>query len=97
MCVFGAASFTPCLYAILVPILYIFQWRTSAGRRGLLNHASKNPQSRIFEEEGFCQNNRFGGFDRREGEEIVYKHLQGWDVHASTQWRAQSPMSTPPQ
>ena len=33
----------------------------------------------------------------REGTKIVYRHHCGWDVHASTQWKAMGHMSLPSQ
>ena len=40
---------------------------------------------------------RLGGFDAGEGEEDIWRCHCGWDVHASTQWKATGRTSLPSQ
>ena len=54
-------------------------------------------QSRTCEEAGLCRDDRFGGFDAEEEEEIVCRHHCGCDVHASTQWKAEGHTSLSPE
>ena len=62
-----------------------------------IERSTTKRQTGTCEEAGLYCDSRFGGFDAREGEEIVCKHHCDWDVHASTQWKATSHMSISPE
>ena len=51
----------------------------------------------MCEETGLCRDSRFGGFDAEEEEPIVCRHHSGWNIHASTQWKAEGRTSLSPE